>query len=80
MTAPGIVLSHPTSTTSRRSCCRGDQFDSNPAMTSRLTERRLMPAVPIGDAVPSMETGLNSRGVRRGANAALTSAARSFRW
>ena len=62
ITAPGIVLSQPTSTTRPSNRLPRATSSIESAMTSRLTSDARMPSVPI--VMPSeIETVLNSIGV-----------------
>src|SRR6476660_6325321 len=78
--APGIVLSHPTSTTRASKRLPRDTSSIESAITSRLTSEVRMPAEPI--VIPSeIDTVLNSIGVPPAARIpALTDTASSRRW
>ena len=78
--AAGMVLSHPTRTTSASKRLPRATSSIESAMTSRLTSDARMPAEPI--VMPSeMETVLNSIGVPPAARMpSFSDAASSRRW
>ena len=80
MTAAGMVLSQPTSTTSASNRLPRATSSIESAMTSRLTSEARMPSEPI--VMPSeIETVLNSSGVPPASRTpSLTCAASSRRW